>query len=604
MNFKSDLLQNKRTRLILYFCTAVLLLSCTHIANQNITVHNGKVDLTSLKDGKITTLDGDWEFYPGVFLNPDGSDLPMEPAFAPVPDPWTDVPAPVGYGTYRLHLEGLKPGVSYSFYFFEKVSAANYYIGTELLESDGIPAKSREAEVPDLVPSITGFRAKQSEAVLTIHISNFSMKNGGLWESVRFGTSETLHNYWLIHILGLALIIGALSFMALYHLFLFILQRQNKAHLWLSLAIMLIVIKSLITGEHVLMRFLAWENQMFLIRISTVSVAFMIPFYQKYLRNSFPGIGSRVSLYINFALSIFFGSVILFADLIPAQKIFSYYMWIIPINLFYFLYLTLTTVIQRKPGSIWLFTATVLMIGCGLNDILYDLHLTNTAYVLNVGLLIFMILHSFLNAERSSQAFKELSLLRNELETQVDQRTRELEHEKNKLAVLARIDSLTGLFNRNSSREIFEREILRFGRSGKTFSVVMIDLDFFKKINDSYGHASGDYALQMMGIAIKEISRRTDFCFRWGGEEFLLLMPETGEEDALVHAEKLRKKIAETAVETGGNRFYLSMSFGISSIKEPKETPENIIERADYALYQAKEDGRNRGFIWKEPSPS
>ncbi|MDC7238959.1 MAG: GGDEF domain-containing protein [Spirochaetales bacterium] len=580
------------------------LTGCTHIVNQDIIVHQGHADIGELKEGRITTLDGEWEFYPAVFLNPDGSDLPNTPSYSSIPDPWTGNPPHRGYGSYRLRISGLTPGFHYAFYIYEKVSAASYYIDGRLLESDGFPGTSQESEIPDLVPSVVSFRADSSKAELIIHISNFSMKNGGIWESVRFGRTETMQNYRILHILSLALVIGALSFMALYHLFLFLLQREKRTHLWLSLTIILVIIKSLITGEHILMRLLADENQLLLIRISTVAVAFMIPFYQKYLHHSFPGIGCRFSLYANFILAFFFSSVILFGDLIPAQKIFSFYMWIIFINLFYFLYLTLLTVIQKKTGSIWLLTATILAIACGLNDILYDLHIINTAYVLNVGLFIFMILHSFLNAERSSRAYKELDILRSELENKVDQRTRELEHEKNKLSVLARIDSLTGLYNRNSSREIFEREIHRFKRSKLPFSVVMIDLDFFKKINDSYGHTSGDYALQIMGISIREISRRTDFCFRWGGEEFLLLMPETSEENAFVHAENLRMKIGKTPIETGGNRFFLSMSFGISSIKDPKETPEMIVERADTALYQAKEDGRNRGIIWKKSSPA
>lgn len=593
-----------RTRLLLS-STLLLLSSCSLIKNQNVETLSGTADVSGLNSQYIASLDGEWEFFPDLFLLP--GDIKISSSvktMIKVPSVWKGNPPGRGYGTYRLVLTGLEQGKRYSFYFFEKVSAASYYIDSSLMGKDGITGKSKNTEIPDFIPSLHSFSAKGPTAVLMIQVSNFSMKNGGLWTSVRFGEAKTVHRYWALRIIILSIIIGAMVTIGIYQVFLFLLYREALAPLWLSLTIGLVVVKTMITGEHILMRFLPGISQIYMLKLSTMSVVFMIPFYLMFLHKSFPGICSNKVLKVNFTVSSFYAALIVFLSFPSMQYAIGFYLWFIIINLFYIILIIIRAVREKRPGAKWSLIASILVLSFALNDILYEMHIIQTGYILNLGLLIFLMLQAFLNADQNILAYTELKRLRSKLEAEVENRTEELKKERNKLEILARNDSLTGLFNRNSSSDIFEREILRYQRTRITFAVVMIDLDYFKAINDSYGHAAGDYALQELGKAIRDISRRTDYCFRWGGEEFLLLLPDTKEADARIHAEKLRQKIANSLIEAGEQSFYLTLSYGISSIYDPGEKSVDVVNRADTALYRAKEEGRNRGYIYKKPTSS
>ncbi|MDC7235302.1 MAG: GGDEF domain-containing protein [Spirochaetales bacterium] len=599
MHLSKELL--KKTALLVLL---IILGGCGLSETGYARVTGGRTDMSPLKANSIMRLDGDWEFYPGVFLMPGEVYNAENMSLSPVPGVWDQFPAGQGMGTYRIVLTGLTRGEEYSFYFFEKISAAAYYVNGVFLGRDGIPGNSVNVEKPEYIPSIHSFRADSSRAVLLVHISNYTMKQGGFWESVRFGRTRAVTAYRDRRVILLASIVGAMIIMGLFQIVFFLLNRESRSSLWLSIVIALVALKILITGENLLMRFLPGISQITLIKIATLTVAYMVPAYMMFFHTSFPGLCKPVFLKINTALSTIYGLMVIFLPLPVVQSVFRSYLPIILVNLVYIIAIIIKAVLEKKPGAQWSLAASILVFGFSLNDILYDLHIIQTAYVLDLGLLLFITFQVILNADQYNQAFRELTRLRATLESEVENRTIELQAERNKLEFLARNDALTGLLNRNSSGEIFERETLRFGRTGIPFTVVMIDLDYFKTINDSYGHAAGDFALKQFGKTIRRISRRTDFCFRWGGEEFLILMPDTQEADARIHAESLRQQVAGELVETSGASFYLTISYGISSIYRENEKAVEIVNRADTALYRAKEEGRNRGYIYKKPTVS
>ncbi|WP_455206944.1 GGDEF domain-containing protein [Kaarinaea lacus] len=151
-------------------------------------------------------------------------------------------------------------------------------------------------------------------------------------------------------------------------------------------------------------------------------------------------------------------------------------------------------------------------------------------------------------------------------------------------------DSLTGLYNRRKINELIQHEIERSQRYNKSFSVIIMDIDHFKRVNDHYGHLAGDELLKMFaGIMLANI-RHTDEVGRWGGEEFVVLCPETNMTGALSLANKIRQRIESTTFDTYGKQ---TASFGIACYKE-KDTIDSIIGHADEALYLAKNGGRNR----------
>ncbi len=164
---------------------------------------------------------------------------------------------------------------------------------------------------------------------------------------------------------------------------------------------------------------------------------------------------------------------------------------------------------------------------------------------------------------------------------------------------MAQRDELTGLCNRRYMNEMLAATVRRMERSGKSVSVCLIDIDFFKKVNDAYGHRVGDEVLRSFAAKAILNLRPTDTMARWGGEEFLLLMYDTRGDQAFTSVERLRESISALVIEsTPGLR--VTFSAGIAQF-QVNENIDNAIERADHALYQAKQHGRNQTVLAYAP---
>jgi diguanylate cyclase (GGDEF)-like protein/PAS domain S-box-containing protein len=162
-----------------------------------------------------------------------------------------------------------------------------------------------------------------------------------------------------------------------------------------------------------------------------------------------------------------------------------------------------------------------------------------------------------------------------------------------KLSLLATTDKLTGINNRHRFEELFSSEIIRSERYEKSMEIIMFDVDHFKSINDNYGHDVGDYVLKTISDVIQFNIRQTDIFARWGGEEFIILTPETTGKDVEHLAEKLRNALEQYSFETVGT---VTASFGVT-LYQDAETKEEMLKRVDKAMYQAKQDGRNRVVV-------
>ncbi len=164
-----------------------------------------------------------------------------------------------------------------------------------------------------------------------------------------------------------------------------------------------------------------------------------------------------------------------------------------------------------------------------------------------------------------------------------------------RLERLSITDGLTELFNHRFFQDELARHFSESARYERPLSLALIDLDFFKKINDTYGHAVGDQVLKTVARIFAESIRDSDLAARYGGEEFAVIMPETEMKDALTFAEKIRALVEQTPVVTDQGEVRATVSIGVSSAPHPDiATPKGLIEDADDSLYRAKEGGRNR----------
>ncbi|HEV3129259.1 MAG TPA: GGDEF domain-containing protein, partial [Solirubrobacteraceae bacterium] len=169
----------------------------------------------------------------------------------------------------------------------------------------------------------------------------------------------------------------------------------------------------------------------------------------------------------------------------------------------------------------------------------------------------------------------------------------ELERLNARLLESSRRDHLTGLLNRRCLDEALDELLARYARYGGSFSVALFDVDRFKHYNDSLGHVAGDEVLRTIADALSAQCREVDRAYRYGGEELLLALPETGLDDAVAAAERIRAQVERLALRHGDGR--VTVSAGVATV-EPgdQERSDRLLERADRALYEAKRAGRNR----------
>ena len=166
--------------------------------------------------------------------------------------------------------------------------------------------------------------------------------------------------------------------------------------------------------------------------------------------------------------------------------------------------------------------------------------------------------------------------------------------------ILSVTDGLTGLYNRRHFEYNIEREFLRAKRYKNDLSIAILDIDFFKNVNDTYGHQYGDYVLKEVANLMKESFRKTDMLYRYGGEELVIIMPETQLENAAIPADRLREKISNYGFIYNGVKINLTVSIGVATMNENFNNQKEIIETADRALYNAKQTGRNKVVIYNE----
>jgi len=164
----------------------------------------------------------------------------------------------------------------------------------------------------------------------------------------------------------------------------------------------------------------------------------------------------------------------------------------------------------------------------------------------------------------------------------------------NKYEQMAKLDPLTQLSNRRDAMDKLNYEMRRVERNCTPLAIILCDVDHFKQVNDNFGHEAGDKTLVLLARLFQETLRKQDIVARWGGEEFLFVLPQTTSYQAQTVANKIRDKIKSTAIEHEGSLFEITVSMGISEITTKKSDIENAIAKADEYLYKAKANGRDQ----------
>jgi len=214
-----------------------------------------------------------------------------------------------------------------------------------------------------------------------------------------------------------------------------------------------------------------------------------------------------------------------------------------------------------------------------------------TSAIVSVSLYLFLI---SLDSQQRSMRLRDTRIELQAKELALQQQLTEIQNLQTKLRELVRRDALTGLFNRHHLSDIMDRELARCARDGQPLSLLMIDIDHFKRINDSYGHQVGDDVLRETARLLLERTRDSDMLFRYGGEEFLLVLVSADAGIAKGVAEELRQRFEVSPLTSAGSPVMATLSIGVATFADHGVDFYSLVQAADQALYRAKRAGRNR----------
>jgi diguanylate cyclase (GGDEF)-like protein len=245
-----------------------------------------------------------------------------------------------------------------------------------------------------------------------------------------------------------------------------------------------------------------------------------------------------------------------------------------------------------------------------LHDALVDRNLIVDPRIAQYGFAVLVVGMSVTLGNRFQRAVRERDALTRDLEARVDARTRELNEAYRRMEQLASSDALTAVLNRRAMTDRAQNELARARRHRQPFALAMVDVDMFKRVNDSSGHVAGDAVLREIARRLVATVRASDDVGRWGGEEFLVLLPGAGPEEAVGAADRLRAQIADEPITLpDGSAVDITVSVGVVSIDGEDagtRSLDSLIEQADRALYRAKAEGRNAVRVvdaeWRMPN--
>ncbi len=592
--------------LLLFFVAACLL-----VAGQQAHAHPDadadadadvpRVSAANLAEG--LSLRGQWRFQPGDDLswaNPALDDSQWQTLGVPQRWPTGGYPEQGQMGWYRLslivdpELRGTRLLDQLAVRMGKVLSAYELYAGGELIGSVGrLPPLNETDYDRERVLSISESAVDaDGRLVLALRVWGGEAALVDSWGAGPISGEFKLGYFRDLLIGGViaelpGLIFAAMTlFFGCYHLYLYGRNRNLEAFFWFGLMACNVAVYGVMITQ--------WK---YITDLSFLSMK-KIEFGAVYL---LPAVGMQmiwsllglpISRWLR-AYQVSFVAASLLVVLIPGhtvhyQTLSIWQLWIIPIMA----WAPWVLLRESRAGNAEARTVllgTIIFIGAAVNDMLIDMVHLETARIAPLGFIAVLVAMAVSLANRFTTMCREL-------EVEVAERTAELSEANEQLARVARFDHLTGLLNRRGFADEAEREIGRAARTDRPLSVLLADVDNFKLFNDQHGHVCGDKVLKRAARLLQGRLREVDKVARWGGEEFILLLPETDLDGAAVLGESLRKTIAENLFEFGEQRLSITMTFGIASFRKG-ETLEACIARADTALYHGKENGRNKVMI-------
>lgn len=446
-------------------------------------------------------------------------------------------------------------------------------------------------EVARTAPAIVHLPASR-RLDLVLQVSNHVHREGGAHRRIVIGAVDALEDSARQKRSVDIAVAGAITLLGLFHLLMFTNRKRELAYLYLGVTALAIALRILTSGKYLLLFVpvdhitnLAWEY---------ASIYFCILGYLLFFRHIYPDDAPN---WLAILLAIPAVIALLVVALFP-PSIFTYLRDVtiatLGLSLLSLLVITIRQILVDRRDAILSALSLGAIALTTVHDMLFFRRLIESTEMGYFGFMLFVFGNAAILSRRMIYAFQhseelaeDLTNLNNSLEEKVRERTNELER-------LAAADSLTGILNRRAFLEMADKECNRSQRYDHALSLLMIDADHFKRINDQFGHDAGDHVLKAFCKIAQSMIRDQDLFARLGGEEFALLLPETDLAKALDVAERLKRKIADSAIVFREHAIILTVSIGVATRHNVNDSLDNMLLRSDAALRKAKENGRNR----------
>lgn len=500
--------------------------------------------------------------------------------------------------------------------FWEQFNLYQWQKGGWLEHKNGLSVPLQQRDFQDTHPAFSVLIPSQSQQTFYLQGRSVSAHLGKL---ILFTEREylcpsriTLNDVYLFYHGGLLLVV-------ILNIFLFVAMRERIYAWYIAYIVSFMAFISVLSGSYLLLNIPPWGDALHV--VGTLVVMFMALFSGEFLalKKQKP---VMYRVFILFA-AIFF----LFAIMISLQIPYSSLLFNIVSSIFFAILLTVAVRVWQQGyirAKYYLIALMVYMPSMALMTMVFNGFIDNTDFsryafiggsFIEIVFFSLLLVHRFYELQQEklniqTQLLVEKEKTKQNLELEISKRTeqltasnkkltfqtKELEQVKKELTLLAITDPLTQLYNRRYFSDIANNSFFHALRYKQPLSIIMLDIDEFKKINDTYGHSAGDRVIVSCARILEVCSRQSDTVARYGGEEFIILVPQVLPDELMSLAKRIKSKISEQVITLDNDRtIQFTLSIGIAQIIHNSDTDiENIINRADQALYAAKQAGKNR----------
>lgn len=567
---------------------------------------------SDFSERQTIALSGNWAFFWKQLLAPQqvkqNSDLAT---FIPAKGGWQDNKRfpeyqAIGYGTYFVEVNLHQTSKNLALDIPHIETAYRLFINSDLVASGGTVSDTLLDSAPGYHSTIVGIPDGLNSFSVLIQVSNYHSSWGGLWQPIVIGDRDSLHTLHRDKVALSMFILGALLITVIHSLIQFFLRPSNSIPLIFACLCLLLFLREF-TVEHMSFAFSTFSGGFALItKLNFFSFYAGIPAALYFFHLCHPREFHQKLCRIIYATCVIFSAFILFSPTQYFGLSIQAFQIIALVVMLYILQRTGVAMRNNRKGAGIMLLGSLIAFGFALNDILNMNNIIDTGRFFSLGIIGFLTCQIVVTSsrfdnfidqnvsltEKLKERNSDLEIMSRLLETKVEQRTQQLQKANKELKALANIDPLTKTLNRNGLQQHIQSALARYRRSDSAFSILIIDYDHFKEVNDTYGHDVGDLVLITGADIIRDQIRDQDKLARWGGEEFLILLPDTDLQGALFIGNKLKEAISAKPIGQPVG-IEITVTGGVAQINRG-ESFDSLFKRADNALYKGKNQGRNQ----------